>query len=81
MLSGENAGLHVVLTAREVVGETKLIRQAAEKGVKVYGLSESMAKSDHGQRKAALLLGFGGLEREQITKGVHQLKEAWGIRQ
>lgn len=81
ILSGENAGLHVVLTAREAVSETKLVCQAAGKGVKVYGLSESMAKSGHGQRSAALLLGFGGLSREQITNGVRQLKEAWGIKQ
>ena len=80
-LSGENAGLHVVLTARESVDETELVCQAAEKGVKVYGLSESMAKSGHGPRNAALLLGFGGLDREQITKGVRQLKEAWRIGQ
>ena len=81
VLSGENAGLHVLLTAREALDEGELIRQAAEKGVRVYGMSESMTKSDYGRRNAALLLGFGGLDSEQIIKGIWQLKEAWGIRE
>ena len=78
-LSGENAGLHVLLKAKDAASENELVRRAAVNGVKVYGMSESMAESDFSQRKATMLLGFGGLDREQIREGIGRLKEAWGL--
>lgn len=77
VISGENAGLHLLLTARGPVGEEELVRLAAERGVKVYGLSARMEGETGGA--AAVLLGFGGLDGEQIAEGVRQLKQAWKI--
>ncbi|MGN0167289.1 MAG: PLP-dependent aminotransferase family protein [Acetatifactor sp.] len=74
-ISGENAGLHLVLTAREDIAEQELVRRAAEKGVKVYGLSDCMVAER--ERTAAILLGFGGMTEEQLIEGVGRLKEAW----
>ncbi len=40
-LSGENAGLHLLLTAKGEVSEEELLEKAAAAGVRVYGLSDS----------------------------------------
>lgn len=51
-LSGEHAGLHVLLTSREPADEEALIRKAEEKGVRLYGLHEAalepVAAGSHG---------------------------------
>ena len=74
-VSGEHAGLHLLLAAKGDVSEEELIRAAAERGVKVYGLSGSMV--DISNRKATILLGFGGLENEAIVEGTKLLEQAW----
>ena len=39
-ISGENAGVHLLLHFHDGRSQEELIKKAAEKGVKVYGLSE-----------------------------------------
>ncbi len=75
VISGEHAGLHLLLTAKKNTAEEELIRAAAKKKVKVYGLSDSMVAVS--SRKATMLLGFGGLKEDEIIKGVDLLKDAW----
>lgn len=74
-ISGESTGLHLILTAKGSVTEEELLKKAEEKGVKVYGLSESMVEDS--SRKATVLLGFGGLSPEQIVEGMDRLQKAW----
>jgi len=74
-ISGENTGLHLILTARGDVEEAELLRRAEKEGVKVYGLSESMVEES--DRKATVLIGFGGLSQEQIVEGMKRLQRAW----
>lgn len=77
-ISGEHAGLHLLLTAKGQVSEEELIKRAAAKGVKVYGLSDSLVDSESRKyEKAAVLLGFGGLTDGQIAEGIKKLQEAW----
>ena len=75
VISGENAGLHLVLTAKGKVSETELIKAAEEKGIRVYGMSDSLVSENVG--KASILLGFGGLSAEEIVQGTKALLEAW----
>ena len=75
MISGENTGLHLILTAKGSVTEEELLEKAAREGVKVYGLTESLVEDFN--RKATVLLGFGGLSQEQIVRGIKKLREAW----
>ncbi len=74
-VSGENAGLHMLLTSKAGIPERTLVQRAAEQGVKVYGLSESMVED--APDSAAVLLGFGGLSGGEIAEGVKRLKKAW----
>ena len=75
VISGENAGLHMLLTSKAGIPERTLVQRAAEQGVKVYGLSESMVED--APDSAAVLLGFGGLSGGEIAEGVKRLKKAW----
>lgn len=77
VISGENAGLHLLLTAKGLMGEDELVRRAAVQGVKVYGLSAGMTVDS--PREATVLLGFGALSPEQIREGVQRLKKAWKV--
>ncbi len=74
-VTGENAGLHLLLSAKDDSVEEELVRQAAKQGVKVYGLSDYMVCRQ--ERGAALLLGFGGMTHEQLAEGVAGLRRAW----
>lgn len=74
-IAGENAGLHLVLTAKNPVGERELVQRAAQCGVRVYGLSESMVEEAPDSR--TVLLGFGGLGEQKIREGVALLRQAW----
>lgn len=75
VISGEHAGLHLLMTAKKNTAEDELICAAAKRKVKVYGLSDSMVAGASG--KATILLGFGGLKEDEIIKGVNLLKDAW----
>lgn len=74
-VSGEHAGLHLLLTTRGKETEEELIRAAADGGVKVYGLSEAMVENSG--RRPTILLGFGGLGNDEIVSGVKRLEKAW----
>ncbi len=75
-ISGENAGLHLLLTSTVGTTEEELIKRAREHRVKVYGLSDSLIK-ELPENAGTVLVGFGGLTQEQIKEGTEQLKKAW----
>ena len=58
MLSGENAGLHVLLTDRRGRREEELKESAARAGVRVYGLSEAWMGQDKNGRKLCYTKNF-----------------------
>ena len=77
-ISGENAGLHIVLTDRKNRGEEALRACAEDAGIKVYPMAEFyMETPPCTKRKAAVILGYGALSPEEITEGLRLLKAAW----
>lgn len=79
-ISGENAGLHVLLTARKRQDEEELIKKAAEKGIRVYGMTHFRIQEEGQILKeypATIILGYGGLKETQIREGIARLKDAW----
>lgn len=82
ILSGENAGLHVLLTDRWGRSEADLERAAAQADVKVYGMRDFYMEEGgtDGETKdmpAAMILGYGGLTVEEIGEGISALKKVW----
>ncbi len=76
VITGENAGLHLLLTSKKNVSEQKLIEAAEAVGIKVYGLSESFV-GEKKESAATVILGYGGLGISDIEVGVTALKKAW----
>lgn len=81
-VSGENAGLHVLLADKRGRDEESLVRAAAEADVKVYGMKAFRMKEDSpptGETKvpATLILGYGGLSETEIREGIERLKKVW----
>lgn len=74
-VSGENAGLHLLLASKTGMSERELVQRAAGNHVRVYGLSESMV--EEAPDSATVLLGFGGLTVQGIEKGMELLEKAW----
>ena len=76
-ITGENAGLHILLTAKGKYTEKELIHSADNEGIKVYGLSESSVEGENEAERKTVILGYGGLSEEEIIQGIVKLKKAW----
>ena len=74
-ITGENAGLHLLLTAKDGESEESLIRKATAEGVKVYGLSDSFI--DKKADSSTVILGYGGMTEENVCRGMERLGQAW----
>ncbi|MNC22021.1 HTH-type transcriptional regulatory protein GabR [compost metagenome] len=73
---GAGSGLHVLVRSSPGMDETDMIRKAARCGVKVYPVSVYSLLA-HKKTKGTVLLGFGGLDTEDIRTGVRLLAQAW----
>lgn len=78
-ISGENAGLHLLLIAKKGPGEKELIQKAEAAGIKVYGMSDALVGQEKKDRRYqdTILLGYGALSPDEIRQGVGLLKTAW----
>ncbi len=74
---GEHAGVHLMLRMENGMGEEEARRRAAEKGVKVYGLSEFIRPDSRALCKPALFLGYAGMDGGEIEQAVELLARAW----
>ena len=78
VLSGENAGLHILLKSKTGKTEKELIECAAAYDIKVYGLSDGYITKERPETNT-VILGYGGLSEEKIKKGMDKLKKAWSV--
>ena len=81
-ISGEHAGLHLLVQVDTVLSEDEICRSARERGVKLSGISRyRLAEADRGRKEkkgagqTTLLLGYGKLSEEQICRGLMILDE------
>ena len=74
-ISGQEAGLHLLVRFHQPVSEQMLVRTAAEQGVGVHGLSSYCAGTYDGP--PTILLGYGGLRREELFEAAVRLSRAW----
>ena len=54
-----------------------MLEAASRQGIKVYGLSDSLVKKEDQNQSHTVILGYGGLKKEEIEKGIEALKKAW----
>lgn len=77
-ISGEAAGLHVLLQSRQGMGEEEMLQRAAGEQVKVYGMSSfCVGEAPTNWNSDTVILGYASLSREQMIEGVERLKRAW----
>lgn len=75
-ISGEHAGVHLLLHMQNQMCEEELISRAKSQGIKVYGLSEYYVEPQE-EAKATILLGYANMSEEKIAEAAELLKKAW----
>lgn len=78
-ISGENAGVHVLLSFVNGMSEDDAIERARLKGVKVYGLSAYYVAAPRETTMPTVILGYANLCEEDIAEAVNRLIHAWII--
>ncbi|MBE5961302.1 MAG: PLP-dependent aminotransferase family protein [Lachnospiraceae bacterium] len=73
-ISGENAGLHLVVEFLEEESEEAVIKKAAENGIRLYGLTPHCIGKNL-FKHPVILLGYSNLSEEDIISGVRELYE------
>jgi len=77
-VSGEQAGMHIVLTVQTRLSEKELLGLAKQEKIRVFGL-ESYDISGRTLTPPKIVLGFGGLSEAEIEQGILKLMRCWGI--
>jgi GntR family transcriptional regulator / MocR family aminotransferase len=72
-LIGDGAGAHVVLWIKLRIPEQAIATAAAERGVRIYGISRYYLRPP---RRTGILLGYARMKEQQIREGIRQLGEA-----
>lgn len=70
-----SAGLHLVLQFRGQKTEEELLALVKQVGIKIYGMSEFYVE-DSKSPYPALIMGYGGLQEEEIISGVSAFLKA-----
>ncbi|TQR16581.1 PLP-dependent aminotransferase family protein [Psychrobacillus vulpis] len=78
-ISGEQAGMHLLLTIQTSKSEEELVLLAKQAGIRVYGLREYVTGGLDSLTEPKIVLGFGGLEANDIQTSITTLIKAWGI--
>lgn len=77
---GDHAGSHILLQAKYEVTEQWLKEKAEENGIKIYCLSDYIVKNGcYINKPATVIIGYAGMEIEEIEKGIAALKAAWKL--
>ena len=79
-ISGEGAGLFLVVQLKNGLTDSHMCQRAKEKGVRVYPISPYFNGPVPEQHQSKVLLGFGALNQTQIQQGVELLYQAWSDR-
>ncbi|MGN1267422.1 MAG: PLP-dependent aminotransferase family protein, partial [Dorea sp.] len=72
-ISGEHAGVHLLLTFYNGMKEEELLSRAKEKDICIYGLSDYCIHET--EEKATVLLGYANLSEEKIKEAVSLLNQ------
>ncbi len=76
--SGEEAGMHIIVTVHTTLSEEKLSQKATEAGIRIYGLNKY--RTSPVDQEPSFLIGFGGLSTETIKTAIEKLMAVWSIK-
>ena len=77
-ITGDNAGIHILLTAKFKTSEQLLISSAKSVGIKVYPLSNHFISSNTIQASSAtVIIGYANIPNQDIISGIRLLKQTW----
>ncbi|MCD8337993.1 MAG: PLP-dependent aminotransferase family protein [Lachnospiraceae bacterium] len=76
-VSGENAGVHLLLTFTNGMTEEEAIHRAAAQGVRVYGLSGYYVGETGKPARDTVILGYASLSEQEIREAARRLQTAW----
>lgn len=76
-ISGEHAGVHLLLQFTNGMSEAEAVARAKQEGVKVYRLSDCRIGPE--QEQSTVILGYANMEEEQIREAAKRLGKAWRI--
>ena len=74
-VSGENAGVHLLVRFRNGKTEAEACAQAKQAGIHVYGLSDYYVREK--EETYTVILGYANLKEEAIREAVGLLKDVW----
>lgn len=74
---GAEAGLHFLLRVNNGMSERDLTERAAEKRVRLRGLSEYYSPPPVAYTQSALVIGYAGLAPEHLPDALRRLEDAW----
>ncbi len=75
--SGDEAGMHIIITVHTTTTEESLVDAASLANIRVYGLNGYRTVPITGE--PSFLIGFGGLAVDDITSTVDALMTSWQI--
>ena len=77
-ISGEQAGMHIIMTVDHPYNAEKLSQIAKEEHIRITPLSNYLHEPKH-SKENQFLLGFGGIDETAITKNIETLLAVWHI--
>ncbi|MFJ7665429.1 PLP-dependent aminotransferase family protein [Lysinibacillus sp. NPDC097162] len=77
-ITGEQAGMHILLNVQHELSEKQLQHSANAAGIGIYPLSDYRLDEDTASQ-AQFLLGFGGIPVHEIETSVEKLMNCWAI--
>ena len=76
-ITGENAGLHLLLKFEPPYTEKALVEHAKAAGIRVYGLSEYYIEPEARMPRNVIVMGYASFTEEEIESAVALLGHAW----
>lgn len=76
--SGEEAGMHIIVTVHTKKSEDDLIQVAEKNGIQIYGLNKY--RTNRVVEEPSFIIGFGGLAVDTIPHSIHTLMNIWEIK-
>ncbi len=75
---GDNAGCHLTVKLTNGMSHQEMCSRAMENGVRVYPVSDYFIGPMDPVYESKVLLGYGGLNSQEIQTGAELLLKAWG---